>query len=154
MSTIGLEEMMELFGDEDNTPINKIFLGGTCNNTTWREELTPHLTIPFFNPIVEDWNEESRIKENEEKEKCNIHLYTITPEMVGVFSIAEAVESTLTGKKTLFVVVNDGSYDEGIVRSFNSTILMIRKHGGVSGFVTSTSDMIHYVREYIESIKQ
>ena len=32
---------------------NKVFLGGTCNNSTWRDELIPQLKIDYFNPVVE-----------------------------------------------------------------------------------------------------
>lgn len=31
-----------------------IFLGGTCNNSTWRDELIPKLTNKYYNPVVED----------------------------------------------------------------------------------------------------
>ena len=37
------------------------FLGGTCAETTWRNELMPLLDdkgIEYFNPVVEDWTEE------------------------------------------------------------------------------------------------
>lgn len=30
----------------------KVFLGGTCNNSTWREELKPLLKIDYFDPVV------------------------------------------------------------------------------------------------------
>ena len=75
----------------------KVFLGGTCNNSTWRNELIPSLEyngIPYFNPVVEDWTPECQAEEYRQKEeKCAIHLYVITGEMIGVFSIAEAVDS-------------------------------------------------------------
>ena len=38
---------------------NKVFLGGTCNNSTWREELIPQLKIDYYNPVVKDWTLES-----------------------------------------------------------------------------------------------
>ena len=38
---------------------NRIFLGGTCNGTTWRDELIKGLTVDYFNPVVEDWTEEA-----------------------------------------------------------------------------------------------
>lgn len=37
---------------------DKIFLGGTCAGTTWRNELIPILDkflIKYFNPVVDDW---------------------------------------------------------------------------------------------------
>ena len=39
----------------------RVFLGGTCANTTWRNELIPLLEkmgIDYFNPVVDDWTED------------------------------------------------------------------------------------------------
>ena len=41
-----------------------VFLGGTCNNSTWRDKLIPLLKIDYFNPVVEDWTEEAQQIEN------------------------------------------------------------------------------------------
>lgn len=75
----------------------RVFLGGTCANTTWRDELIPYLEkygIDYFNPVVEDWTPECQeIEEEEKNHKCNIHLYVITKEMMGTYSIAEAIHS-------------------------------------------------------------
>lgn len=41
--------------------MNRVFLGGTCADTTWRSELIPLLEdkkIEYFNPVVEDWTPE------------------------------------------------------------------------------------------------
>jgi len=32
----------------------KIFLGGTCNESTWRNRIIPMLEIDYFNPVVDD----------------------------------------------------------------------------------------------------
>lgn len=58
---------------------NKIFLGGTCAKTTWRNELISKLnSIPYFNPVVEAWTSECQIEEIKQKEiECNIHFYCI-----------------------------------------------------------------------------
>lgn len=32
----------------------KVFLGDTCNGSTWRNKLIPLLEIEYFNPVVED----------------------------------------------------------------------------------------------------
>ena len=74
----------------------KIFLGGTCNGTTWRDELIPYLPCDYFNPVVEDWTPECIERENLEKDhKCDIHLYIITPEMKGIYSIVEMMNSLI-----------------------------------------------------------
>lgn len=82
--------------DQEDKP-KRIFLGGTCGESTWREELIPELDnlgLEYFNPVVPDWTPECIEIENQEKnELCNTHLYIITPEMSGVYSIAEMVNS-------------------------------------------------------------
>lgn len=82
--------------DQEDKP-KRIFLGGTCGESTWREELIPELDnlgLEYFNPVVPSWTPECIEIENQEKnELCNTHLYIITPEMSGVYSIAEMVNS-------------------------------------------------------------
>ena len=48
----------------------RIFLGGTCANTTWRDEFIKEIEpvgIEYFNPIVEDWTPECQAIEEDEK---------------------------------------------------------------------------------------
>jgi len=112
--------------------INKVFLGGTCADTTWREQLINTLQIPFFNPVVEDWTETCQQVEENEKTKCNIHLYVITSAMIGCFSIAEAVESSMTqGKNTILHIIPDG-FSESQLRSLKVVCKMVIKHGGIA----------------------
>ena len=47
---------------------NRIFLGGTCNETTWRDEVIEKLKINYFNPIVKNWTPKDIEIENNEKE--------------------------------------------------------------------------------------
>ena len=110
---------------------NKVFLGGTCNNSTWRDELIPQLKIDYFNPVVEDWTEECQEIEKDEKEnKCDIHLYVITNEMTGVFSIAEAVDSVHNDKKfTIFYVIKEG-FDKHQLKSIQAVAALIDSREG------------------------
>jgi hypothetical protein len=114
--------------------MNKVFLGGTLGNeTTWRDSLSGVLNIPYFNPVVEDWTQECQaVEEVEKADICNIHAYVITSEMIGVFSIAEAIESAMTkGKQTVFHVLPDG-FNERQIKSLSAVVEMIKKHGGVA----------------------
>lgn len=58
-----------------------IFLGGTCGNNNWRDGLVARLTergVPkscLFNPVVEDWNEEAQLREDEAKANATYSLY-------------------------------------------------------------------------------
>lgn len=70
----------------------KVFLGGTCNGSLWRAELIKKLTCEFFDPVVDDWNEEAQLEEDKQKRDCTHNLFVITPKMTGVFAIAEVVE--------------------------------------------------------------
>ena len=64
--------------------MNKVFLGGTCNDSTWRDELIPNIQVNYFNPVVDDWSGIAQAEEElEKREHCNIHLYVITSEMTG-----------------------------------------------------------------------
>jgi hypothetical protein len=93
----------------------KVFLGGTCNNSTWRDELIPLLKrakINYFNPVVENWNEEAQAIEDKEKAEAAIELYVITPEMVGVYSIAEIMRAACkTPERTVFCFADNSPLD-------------------------------------------
>jgi len=128
--------------------MNKVFLGGTCAETTWREELMAVLQVDYFNPVVEDWTPECQANEEVEKrDRCSIHLYVITKEMMGVFSIAEVIESAHDHtKNTILHVIPDG-FDEGQLRSLRAVVDMVRKHGGI-GYIDDdlerTARVINY----------
>lgn len=122
---------------DTNNKTNKVFLGGTCNESTWRDELIPKLEeidFDYFNPVVEDWTQECQDIEIYEKENnCNIHLYVITNKMKGVFSIAEAIESVFNkDKKTIFCVLDgfDGDFPDFQVKSLEAVGKMVERNGG------------------------
>jgi len=86
----------------------KVFLGGTCNDSKWRNEIVPALKIDYFNPVVDDWTPECKLVEITERNNCDFCLYGITPEMKGVYSIAEAVDdSNKRPEKTILVLLEE-----------------------------------------------
>ena len=111
--------------------MNKIFLGGTCNNSTWRSEIEKLVQTPTFNPVVDDWNEKCQEIEMDEKEnKCNIHLFVITSEMTGVFSIAEVMDSVHNKNKlTLLHVMPDG-FNKVKLKSLEAVVNLVKLRGG------------------------
>ena len=113
--------------------VNRVFLGGTWNESTWRKELIPMLDVDYFNPVVDDWTPECQMNEVVEKSDfCNTHLYVITSDMTGVFSIAEAVESAMTeGKLAILHIIPDG-FSRAQIKSLSAVVGMIRKHGGIA----------------------
>lgn len=113
---------------------NKIFLGGTCAETTWREQLVSVLNnIDYFNPVVKEWTTECQLIEVNEKENhCNIHFYCITKEMQGVFSIAEVIDSTHNHKKrTILHVIPDG-FEKHQLNSLKSVVNLVNNNGGIA----------------------
>jgi hypothetical protein len=111
----------------------KVFLGGTCNDSTWRKELISMLEIDYFDPVVDDWNEEAYQRELEERKNADHVLYVITPKMTGVYSIAEAVDdSNKHPEKTLFAVLEkdgDDEFSDGQMKSLKATSKMIEENG-------------------------
>ncbi len=73
-----------------------VFLGGTCNESTWREELMPMLDrrVDAFNPVVDDWNEAAQANEDRHKINDDFCLYVLTPEMAGLYSIFEVADDS------------------------------------------------------------
>lgn len=95
-----------------NMKTKKVFLGGTCNGSTWRDELIPLLGINYFNPVVENWTPQCQEEEIKQREKCDYVLYVITPKLTGLYSIAEVIDdSNKRPEKTLFCyLITDGDY--------------------------------------------
>jgi hypothetical protein len=90
----------------------KVFLGGTCNESIWRELLIPMLDIDYFNPVVDDWNEECQLREIQERENADFCLYVITPLMLGMYSIAEVVDDSNKRPEKTILCVLDVDYNE------------------------------------------
>jgi hypothetical protein len=86
----------------------EVFLGGTCAESGWREELIPLLDMDYFNPVVDDWTEDDYQIELEKRKSCDFILYVITPRMEGVYSIAEVVDdSNKRPDITIFCVLEE-----------------------------------------------
>lgn len=124
----------------------KVFLGGTCNESTWRDELIPLLKIDYFNPVVDDWTPECMEEEIYQRNVCDFCLYVITPKMTGVYSIAEVVDdSNKRPEKTIFCFLeyDDGYFTEGQIKSLQSVAKMVVSNGGKS--FTCLEDVATYL---------
>ena len=75
----------------------KVFLGGTCATSTWREELIGKLDsskVDAFNPAVPDWTPECQVVEDFHRENDDLCLYVITPEGEGFYSFVEVTDDS------------------------------------------------------------
>jgi len=127
----------------------KVFLGGTCNESTWRDRLIPMLNIDYFNPVVADWNEAAYQQELFQRQHCDFCLYVITPRLEGFYSIAEVVDdSNKRPEKTVFCcLLKDDTleFNSKQVRSLAAIEKMIKNNGGKC-FVS-----LETVAEYLNS---
>lgn len=114
----------------------KVFLGGTCNESKWRDVMIEFLKadgIDYFNPVVDDWTEECQKREIGERKNADFVLYAITPKMTGVYAIAEVVDdSNKRPEKTILVVLfddGDDSFDKGQLKSLKAVAKMVENNG-------------------------
>lgn len=119
---------------------SRIFLGGTCGKSTWRNQLISKIKVNYFNPLVENWTEECQaIEEDEKTNKCDVHFYCITKEMFGVYSIAEVVDSANQKSKTTILQVIPDGFDEHQIKSLKAVCDLIKRNGGIA-FMDSDLD--------------
>lgn len=64
----------------------RVFLGGTCNESIWRNQMMSHLYyfgLEYFNPVVDDWNNEAQANELRERRECDINALPHTSHHIG-----------------------------------------------------------------------
>ena len=114
--------------------MKKVFLGGTCNDSTWRNQIILMLDIDYFNPVVDNWTEDCMAREIQERELCDFCLYTITPKMTGVYSIAEVIDdSNKKPDKTIFIMLHEDGrkrFTYGQWKSLGQVAKMVIRNGG------------------------
>jgi hypothetical protein len=128
--------------------MKKVFLGGTCNKSTWRDELIPLLKLDYFNPVVANWTPKDREEELGQRQVCDFCLYVLTPKMTGVYSIAEVVDdSHKRPEKTIFCFIDsdDGErFTSGQRNSLEVVGKMVRENGAtVFHHLTEVADYLN-----------
>ena len=77
--------------------VKDVFLGGSCGNSNWRDDMEQYLKaggLTFFNPVVEDWNEEAAKEEISHRNSSPFCLYVLSPKVVSLYSVAEVVDDS------------------------------------------------------------
>jgi len=131
--------------------MKKVFMGGTCVKTdediTYREKLIPMLMIDSFNPVVDNWTDDCYEEELRQRENCDFCLYVITPQMEGVYSIAEVVDdSNKRPEKTVFCYLPEFGgeiFEAHALKALSKVAVMVNDNGGKS--FTSLVDVAHYL---------
>jgi len=119
-------------------PKKKIFLGGTCNDSTWRNRMMIYLHeagLEWFNPVVDNWDEGAQKNELREREECDFCLYCITPKKTGDYAVAEVVDdSNKRPEKTVLVLLQtDGAgycFDHRQWKSLSAVAKLVKQNGG------------------------
>jgi hypothetical protein len=135
-----------------------IFLGGT-HHSNWRKdflkiikELNP--SIKCYDPSVESWTYESVLLENLVKQNTPYHVYVLSPRMIGVYSIAEMIDSAHENSvKTYFHIMdtdidNDGNivnWDPKLRNSIYAINNMLIRHNAYKA--TSLEDLANKILE-------
>ena len=88
--------------------MKKVFLGGTCNESLWRDDVTRHLKINYYNPVGKKWTPAMMDEEIKQRTESDFCLYVLTPKMEGFFSIAEVIDdSNKRPQKTIFCFLHE-----------------------------------------------
>jgi len=129
-----------------------VFLGGTWYKATWREELILKLKIDYFNPVVDDWNETAQQKEYVERQTCDFVLYTITPSIRGVYSIAELVEDSIKRPDQTLMYIKSDDMNAGFKNEMKISLdavekMVIRNGARVFHF---EKDLVDFLNGYIQ----
>lgn len=114
-----------------------VFLGGTTfkdESMDWRHEILGRVKseVKCFNPVVDDWNEYQRKIEESAKANSKYKLYVITPQMRGVYSIAEMVHDSIKfGENTLICILPEykgKKFNDSQLRSLNATLELCKNY--------------------------
>ena len=124
----------------------KIFLGGTCASSTWREELQSKLDserIETFNPVVPNWTPECQAIEDYHRETDDICLYVITPEGNGFYSFVEVTDdSNKRPESTVLCVLTEANgkkFEGHMLKCALKTAKLVASNGV---FVTDNLDQL------------
>jgi len=113
--------------------MKKVFLGGTCNGSLWRNDVIKKLKIHYYNPMAEEWTEEMMEEELKQRAESDFCLYVLTPKMEGFYSVAEVVDdSNKRPEKTLFCFINEddgNAFTDVQVRSLEQVKKMVKENG-------------------------
>lgn len=113
--------------------MKKVFLGGTCNRSLWRDDVIKKLEINYYNPCGEEWTPEMMQEEIKQRKESDFCLYVITPKMEGFYSVAEVVDdSNKRPEKTIFCFINedDGKiFSAAQIKSLQQVAKMIKENG-------------------------
>lgn len=142
--------MEQLASDTAKAHQPLVFLGGTCNGSTWRSQIIPLLTCDYFDPVVSEWNEAARARELDARAHADIVLYALTPLMEGCYSVAEAVDdSNKRPASTVMVLLAapDGGkeFTSHQLRALRQTGELVKRNG--AAYFESLEEAVDFIAQ-------
>ncbi|XP_066159323.1 uncharacterized protein raw isoform X2 [Euwallacea fornicatus] len=153
----------------------EVFLGGSCNPTTWRADTAiPELQkqgISFYNPQVSMWAPELLDQEHDAKQSASVLLFVIdsqTRSTVGMLEVAYLVacgrcvvvvaQPYKIGQTIMGEVISEGEYEE-LVQGQKSLLDLIKSkgvqiHTNLSSALQCTADILRNVSNGSSSEEQ
>ncbi len=140
--------------------MNEIFLGGTCANNRWREEIViPALLkqgVPepaIFNPNLGpgEWDKEAQALEDEVKENCALLVYYVgdTKDGTGV-SLYSAVEATMAlydSPERAIVMIDPAGTEGHVEQALKKTLADLRKRFPKAVIADNPQELIEHIVE-------
>ncbi|KAL0895797.1 hypothetical protein ABMA27_011838 [Loxostege sticticalis] len=105
-------------GSEATPPPYEVFLGGSCNPTTWRSDIAipmlKKMGITYFNPQVDDWSTELIEVEHRAKAAARALLFVLDSETRAVAASVEAAHLAAAAPTALLLVLRPYSRHQTI----------------------------------------
>ena len=134
----------------ENYTMRKVFLGGTCNGSLWRDELIKDLKIDYFQPVGDHWTPDMMEEEKKQREICDYCLYVLTPKMTGYYSVAELIEDSIKQPgKTIFCylpVDEEKSFSPVQIRSMEQVAEMVKRNGAL--YFNSLNEVAEFLNNH------
>ena len=94
------------------------------------------LKVDYFNPVVKNWTPECQAEERRQRQSCDYVLYVITPEMTGVYSVAEVTDdSNKRPAATVFCVLREYGgkrFEDSPWKSLEAVATLVAANGGTT----------------------
>ena len=136
--------MEQLASDTAKAHQPLVFLGGTCNGSTWRSRIIPLLNCDYFDPVVSEWNEAARARELDARAHADIVLYALTPLMEGCYSVAEAVDDS-NKRPASTVMVLLAAPDGGKEFTLRQTGELVKRNG--AAYFESLEEAVDFIAQ-------
>jgi hypothetical protein len=130
-----------------------VFLGGTAAKNKWRDNFIANLVArgvaeeQLFNPVVADWNDEARRREEEAKANASHHVYYLAdPQQDGnpisAYSLVEATVALYDRPKSTVVVFDTAGMQGHALKAMKQTEAVLRARHPKANIFSNPNDAV------------